>query len=80
MWQVPQLHNWINYRKDDGKSQDYRTPTYDEMRSMAMTKPMVTHANEVALSGGYVLAAAGNEIYAPRTGLIGSIGVRGVSR
>ncbi len=35
MWQVPQLHNWINYRKDDGKSDDYHTPTYDEMRSMA---------------------------------------------
>jgi Carbohydrate binding domain len=35
MWQVPQLHNWINYRKDDGKSDSYRTPTYDEMRSMA---------------------------------------------
>lgn len=35
LWQVPQLHNWINYRKDDGKSDNYRTPTYDEMRSMA---------------------------------------------
>lgn len=35
LWQVPQIHNWINYRKDDGKSDDYRTPTYDEMRSMA---------------------------------------------
>jgi hypothetical protein len=35
MWQVPQLHNWINYRKDDGKSDAYHTPTYDEMRSMA---------------------------------------------
>ena len=35
LWQVPQLHNWINYRKDDGKSDSYRTPTYDEMRSMA---------------------------------------------
>jgi len=35
LWQVPQVHNWINYRKDDGKSADYRTPTYDEMRSMA---------------------------------------------
>ncbi len=35
VWQVPQLHNWINYRKDDGKSDSYHTPTYDEMRSMA---------------------------------------------
>lgn len=35
LWQVPQIHNWINYRKDDGKSDNYRTPTYDEMRSMA---------------------------------------------
>ena len=35
MWQVPQLHNWINYRKDDGKGDNYHTPTYDDMRSMA---------------------------------------------
>lgn len=48
----------------------------DEMRVAAMHKPMVAHANEVALSGGYVLAAAANQLYAPRTGLIGSIGVR----
>jgi len=48
----------------------------DEMRAAAVRKPMVAHANEVALSGGYVLAAAANQLYAPRTGLIGSIGVR----
>ena len=35
LWQVPQVHNWINYRKDDAENAQYRTPTYDEMRSMA---------------------------------------------
>jgi hypothetical protein len=33
MWQVPQLHNWANYRKEEEK--DYHTPTFDEVRSMA---------------------------------------------
>ncbi len=34
LWQVPQVFNWANYRK--GETARYgRTPTYDEMRSMA---------------------------------------------
>ncbi len=32
MWQVPQVHNWGNYR---GYGEDARPPTYDEMRSMS---------------------------------------------
>jgi ClpP class serine protease len=47
-----------------------------EIRQMAQVKPIIAHANELALSGGYVLASAANEIYTPRTGKIGSIGVR----
>jgi len=35
MWQVPQLHNWANYRKDDADNPNYHTPTFDEVRSMA---------------------------------------------
>jgi hypothetical protein len=34
VWQVPQVFNWANYHKDDAKP-EYRTPTLDEMRSMA---------------------------------------------
>jgi len=30
-WQVPQLFNWANYRKEDKTA---RTPTYDEIRAM----------------------------------------------
>jgi len=32
LWQVPQSHNWGNYR---GHEKGARSPTYDEMRSMA---------------------------------------------
>lgn len=35
VWQVPQLHNWINYKNGDGQSDSYHTPTRDEVRSMA---------------------------------------------
>lgn len=35
MWQVPQLHNWANYRKTDPENEQYHTPTFDEKRSMA---------------------------------------------
>jgi hypothetical protein len=34
MWQVPQAHNWANYRKGD-QAKQYHTPTFDEKRSMA---------------------------------------------
>lgn len=38
--------------------------------------PMIAVANEWAASGGYLLAAAANEIMGPRTALVGSIGAK----
>ncbi len=35
LWQVPQLHNWINYKKGEENTSRYHTPTRDEVRSMA---------------------------------------------
>jgi hypothetical protein len=35
VWQVPQLHNWANYRKTAAEKKGCRTPTRDEVRSMA---------------------------------------------
>jgi hypothetical protein len=35
VWQVPQLHNWANYQKVASGATKPRTPTYDEVRSMA---------------------------------------------
>lgn len=35
MWQVPQLHNWANYAKTDAEKARGRTPSFDEIRSMA---------------------------------------------
>ena len=35
MWQVPQLHNWANYATTDADRQRGRTPSVDEVRSMA---------------------------------------------
>ena len=35
LWQVPQLHNWANYAKTDAEKKRGRTPTFDEVRSMA---------------------------------------------
>lgn len=35
MWQVPQLHNWANYAKTESEEKRGRTPTVDEVRSMA---------------------------------------------
>ena len=36
---------------------------------------MITFAEDVAASGGYMLACAGDEIYANPSSIIGSIGV-----
>lgn len=47
-----------------------------QIRALSQHKPIIAHANEKALSGGYVLAAAANEVYTTRTGVVGSIGVR----
>jgi len=35
MWQVPQVFNWANYWKDEERRKSARTPTFEEMRSMA---------------------------------------------
>ncbi len=35
MWQVPQIFNWANYRKDEQWKKHARTPSFEEMRSMA---------------------------------------------
>jgi hypothetical protein len=35
LWQVPQVFNWANYRSVTAPSDQHRTPTFDEMRSMA---------------------------------------------
>jgi hypothetical protein len=35
MWQVPQIHNWANYAKSEAEKKRGRTPTDDEVRSMA---------------------------------------------
>lgn len=41
----------------------------------ATSKPVVVHMNSVAASGGYMLACAGDEIWAEETTITGSIGV-----
>lgn len=35
LWQVPQLHNWANYAENEADKQRGRTPSFDEVRSMA---------------------------------------------
>jgi hypothetical protein len=35
LWQVPQLHNWANYRRTDEEKKGCYTPTFEEIRSMA---------------------------------------------
>jgi protease-4 len=41
------------------------------------TKPLVVVIDEIAASGGYYLAVAGNRIYASPSSFIGNVGVRG---
>lgn len=38
-------------------------------------KPIVAHANEMAFSAAYWLAASASELYVPKTGMVGSVGV-----
>ncbi|HPO12417.1 MAG TPA: carbohydrate binding domain-containing protein [Candidatus Hydrogenedentes bacterium] len=35
IWQVPQVFNWANYQKNETDKAAKRTPTFEEMRSMA---------------------------------------------
>ncbi len=38
-------------------------------------KPVVAHANEFAFSAAYWLASSAGELYVPKTGMVGSVGV-----
>jgi signal peptide peptidase SppA len=50
---------------------------YKRIRALAAKKevPVITFAEDIAASGGYWLACAGDEIFADESSLIGSIGV-----
>lgn len=50
---------------------------HDRIRALAEKhrKPVITHIEDVGASGGYVLACAGDEIYADPFAIVGSIGV-----
>lgn len=50
---------------------------HDRIRALAEEKsvPVLTFAEDVAASGGYWLLAAGDEVYATPTSVVGSIGV-----
>lgn len=41
----------------------------------ATGKPVWAHANEIAFSGGYSLAASAERLFAPMAGMVGSVGV-----
>ncbi|HEX7479887.1 MAG TPA: signal peptide peptidase SppA [Polyangiales bacterium] len=47
------------------------------VRRVAHRKPVIVSIGDMAASGGYYVACAGNEIMAQRTSLVGSIGVVG---
>ncbi|AZL15829.1 signal peptide peptidase SppA [Rickettsiales endosymbiont of Stachyamoeba lipophora] len=49
---------------------------YRVLKKIAATKPLIIVMNEVAASGGYLIALAGERIYALETTYTGSIGVR----
>jgi signal peptide peptidase SppA len=50
---------------------------HNRIRTLAKEKklPVYTFAEDVAASGGYILAMAGDEIYADESSIVGSIGV-----
>lgn len=50
---------------------------HNRIRALAKEKklPVYTFAEDVAASGGYILAMAGDEIYADESSIVGSIGV-----
>lgn len=47
-----------------------------KIRAAAMKKPLWAIANEQAFSAGYWIASAATQLFAPQTGMVGSIGVR----
>src|SRR3989304_7514931 len=50
---------------------------YKKIRNMATKKkiPVLSFIEDVGASGGYMLACAGDEIYASKSSIVGSIGV-----
>lgn len=48
---------------------------YLEVRKLREEKPVVIVMNGIAASGGYMMAVAGNEVYAQPSSLVGNIGV-----
>lgn len=60
-----------------GGSPVQSTLIHDRIRALAAEKkvPVVTFCEDVAASGGYLLALAGDEIFADASSIVGSIGV-----
>ena len=56
-------------------AQSEKIATYLRAKSEASGTPILAFADDVAASGGYWLLCAGDELYACRTSLVGSIGV-----
>ncbi len=52
----------------------------DEIYSARGLKPIVAYVNDRALSAGYAIASAADEVYMPKTGAVGSIGVIAIHR
>lgn len=50
---------------------------WQAMRRVAAAKPVIVSVGNMAASGGYYLASAGDTIYADPAGIVGSIGVVG---
>jgi len=48
----------------------------DEIYNSRDEKPIYSFVDENALSAGYSLASSASRVYAPRTGMVGSVGVR----
>ena len=60
-----------------GGSPVQSTLIHDRIRQLSVEKdvPVVTFCEDVAASGGYLVALAGDEIYADASSIVGSIGV-----
>lgn len=80
------LHRIAHAREDDSRAVVLRIDSpggsatasdrlWRELRTLAAAKPLVVSMGNVAASGGYYIAMAGEEIYAMPTTLTGSIGV-----
>ena len=43
------------------------------LRTTSQEKPVIAHANEMAFSAAYWIASAAEELYAPASGMVGSV-------